>query len=250
MSSKQNNPLSKKAQRKSDKNSSKNSKNVKFDDPHSTYKSDSDVESPDEAASVAGRKQAAASQAGSSTSAKRTKTSADNTMEVDFDLNISSKNFSTSAEKTKNQLTPEIDQRQPQPNLDVEQISTSGKSYTTTIADHGNQSVDKDTSNKNSLSRHAKSTNDDDETMFVDIDDVTRPKYRAAVPIRHVIKDKESRKTLRNRLNDYFVSDFTSFKECYLRGNIETGLTVAIFFEESERNGVISDKHPKLQLDN
>src|SRR6187551_2982377 len=97
MSSKKTNPRSKKAQREKNKNPPNNpKKQVQFDD-EDYVDSDTSADSPNEAAPIVGRKQAATSPAGSS-SAKRTKTSDENTMEVD--LENSSKNSPTSAQKT------------------------------------------------------------------------------------------------------------------------------------------------------
>src|ERR1044072_8594576 len=254
MSSRHGNTSTSKAQRKAQKKAQKQDKSVKFDTRNE--KSDSEPESPDEAAPVAGNKQAATSQAGSLSSAKRTRTSPKTSMVIDFAA--SSKNSSNPPQKTIDQFHPENDQ-QAQQKSNVDQTSSSGKSTSTVTADQGNQPLptNKETSpanvdktNGNNSSRHAYETQDDDVEMFVDVDDVTKPRFRAAVPIRHVLINKESRKALRNRLNDYFVSDFTSFKECYLRGSIETGLAVAIFFEETDRNRVISNSHPRLKLDN
>ncbi len=107
MSSHPSNTSKSKAQRRADKKAQKQQKSVKFDALHG--KSDSEPDSPDEATPVAGNKQAATSQAGSSTSAKRTRTSVDNTMDIDSD--VFPKNSSTPQQKTIDQFYPENDQQ-------------------------------------------------------------------------------------------------------------------------------------------
>src|SRR4051812_6430653 len=99
MSSRQNNPRSKKAQQEKNKNPPNNPKMVKFDQLHNTV--NSGAESPDEAAPVAGTKQATLSQDGISSSAKRTKTSTENAMEIDLETSL--QNSFVSAEKSNSQ---------------------------------------------------------------------------------------------------------------------------------------------------
>src|SRR5688572_10250428 len=100
-------------------------------------------------------------------------------------------------------------------------------------------------------SRHAKISDDvtmDDDNNDFDNDDV--PKFRAAVPFDDVKRDKETKKQLIARIENFLLEKFDSLTKVYYVKKLpsSTPLIVAIIIEKSQHDSLVNSVFDELKL--